>query len=246
MIDPAALTPQSSADLVALTAQLIRARAAHDDVSMSDRYDKHTEFWLRDLTLDLEALGVRGPQVVEVEGVRYEVQVQPNMYAQVRRLDPAAAEGKPFDFAALDLGADRAAQAAFLASIPHLHAALTGPGEVPVATLRAAHAELHGRGVHGHVMTGRAADVTEWATRSPLAETTAVSAFSFPADGTVARRLGAAVLLASEPRAAHRRNLAALIAQAGAGERLILIGMHVRLLGELRAASGLYVIAQLP
>ncbi|GGL11238.1 hypothetical protein [Deinococcus radiotolerans] len=215
-------------------------------MSASDEYDKHTEYWLRNLSWDLERLGVQGAQVMEVNGVPYEVRVQPDTYAQLRRLDvPAAAEGQPFDFSALDLGADRAAQAAFLASMPHLHAALSGPGEVPVQTLRAAHAELHGRGVHARVMTGSAADLTEWATRSPLSETTAVSVFCLPPEGTHARRLGPAVLLASDTRAAHRRDLAALTTLAAPGDRVILIGMHVRLLGELRAVSGLYVSARL-
>lgn len=150
-----------------------------------------------------------------------------------------------FDFSALDAAAHQAAQAAFLASIPNLNAALTGARDVPVTTLRAAHAELRGRGVHPHVMAASAAQVTEWATRTPLTDTTAVSVFCLPPGAEVAWRLRPAVLLASDARAAHQRTLMELLSRASSGDRVILIGMHVRLFGELRAASGLYVTATL-
>lgn len=83
-LDPSA--PSAPRDLAEVTAALIDARAAFDEMSQSDQYSKHADYDLRDLTWELQDLGVSGPQLVQVGGVTYEVQVPDSAYAQVRRV----------------------------------------------------------------------------------------------------------------------------------------------------------------
>ncbi|MCD0155736.1 hypothetical protein [Deinococcus sp. 6GRE01] len=114
---------------------------------------------------------------------------------------------------------------------------------VPVARLRRAHLELQHLNVAPTVETLSARQAMAAVMTSPRPDVTRVLAFTLRGDLTLASRQ--VTLLPQVHPVRDREDLTRLFADAVSGERVVVIGVHVREFARPVAASGLYRIVTL-
>lgn len=136
-------------------------------------------------------------------------------------------------------------RSAFAALAPTLHhLAMYDVGyRVPLTQLRRAHLELQAQDVAPTTQTLTAREAVEMILAAPRTDVTCVLAFTLDEDRT---RFARQATLLPQPHAVmDRAAVTDLFGEASPGDRVVIIGVHVRRFAEPVAASGLYRIITL-
>lgn len=114
---------------------------------------------------------------------------------------------------------------------------------VPVTTLRRAHLELRTLGVTPTVETRTAREVMDVLLTRPRTDVTCVLAFTLRDGVTLPSRQ--VTLLPSPDPVRDRSDLTGLFADAVSGDRMVIMGVHVRRFARPVGTSGLYRVVTL-